>query len=86
MTQDHRDDMQQRMTILGDLNIASFLPWIRRHAGKLGLSQTVSHADDGRIELDLGGPEDLIDMMEIGCLLGPIDVWVETIDREPLPV
>ena len=74
------------MTILGDLDAASFLPWIRRHADRLGLSQTVSHADDARIELELDGPEELIDMMEVGCLLGPINVWVETIGREPLAV
>jgi hypothetical protein len=27
---------------------------------------------------------ELIDMMEVGCSLGPIDVWVETIDRAPV--
>lgn len=84
MMQDERDELQQRMTILGDLDIAAFLPWINRHAAKLGLRQTISHADNGRIELDLRGPEELIDMLEVGCLLGPIDVWVETIDRQPL--
>ena len=26
---------------------------------------------------------ELIDMMEMGCSLGPIDVWVEAIDRTP---
>lgn len=83
MVQDKTDEIQQRMTILGELDIAAFLPWIHRHAAKLGLSQTVAHADDARIELDLRGPEALIDMMEIGCLLGPIDVWVETIARAP---
>lgn len=24
-------------------------------------------------------------MMEMGCSLGPIEVWVETIDRAPSP-
>lgn len=35
--------------------------------------------------MDLSGPEELIDMMEMGCSLGPIDVWVETIERRHLP-
>ncbi|AWM28114.1 hypothetical protein AOX55_00005336 (plasmid) [Sinorhizobium fredii CCBAU 25509] len=27
---------------------------------------------------------DLIDMMELGCSLGPFDVWVEMIHRTPV--
>ncbi len=72
------------MTILGDLKAASFVPWIERHAAKLGLSQAISHTSVDRIELDVAGPEELIDMMEVGCSLGPIDVWVETILRTPI--
>ncbi|MBX5156599.1 acylphosphatase [Rhizobium sp. NZLR1b] len=73
--------LQERMTIVGDLEAASFVPWIRRHAAKLGLSHSISHTSSMRIELELSGPEDLIDMMEVGCSLGPIDVWVESIER-----
>ncbi|CDM61666.1 hypothetical protein LPU83_pLPU83d_0295 (plasmid) [Rhizobium favelukesii] len=69
------------MTILGDLDAASFIPWIERHAAKLGLSQAISHTSADRIELEVTGPTELIDMMEMGCCLGPIDVWVETILR-----
>ncbi len=72
------------MTILGDLEVASFVPWIQRYAAKLGLSETISHASADRIELELAGPEELIDMMELGCTLGPIDVWVEIIARKPV--
>ena len=72
---------QERMTIRGALDAGSFLPWIRRHAAKLGVSQTITHSSPDRIEIDLSGAPELIDMMEVGCLLGPINVWVETIDR-----
>ena len=34
-------------------------------------------------DVDVAGPVELIDMMEMGCSLGPIDVWVETIERRP---
>lgn len=71
----------ERMIILGDLKAHSFVPWIVRHAQRLGLSQAVAYRDDERIELELSGAEELIDMMEVGCSLGPIDVWVETIER-----
>lgn len=84
MTEHQQGHFHERMTITGDLDAASFLPWIRRHAAKLGISQEIAHADAERIELELEGPEELIDMMEMGCSLGPIDVWVETIERKPV--
>ncbi len=74
-------EFRERMTILGNLNAASFVPWIQRHASKLGLSQTFFHSDADRIELEVTGPVELIDMLEMGCSLGPIDVWVEEIQR-----
>ncbi len=72
---------KERMTILGSLDTKSFLPWIGRHADKLCLEQRISHADQARIELILAGPIELIDAMEMGCSLGPINVWVEDIQR-----
>lgn len=70
------------MIILGDFLPDSFLPWIDRHASKLSISSIITHASANRIEIDLAGPDELIDMMEIGCILGPIDVWVESIQRQ----
>lgn len=84
MTEQHQSQFRERMTIVGDLDAVSFVPWIRRHAAKLGLSETISHTGSDRIDLEVAGPMDLIDMMEIGCSLGPIDVWVETIHRTPI--
>jgi hypothetical protein len=84
MTERDTHRVDERMTIRGDLEPASFVPWIRRHASKLGLTQKIAHTGTDRIELELSGPVELIDMMEVGCSLGPIDVWVETIDRAPV--
>ncbi|KXF75902.1 acylphosphatase [Paramesorhizobium deserti] len=84
MTEQHHSHFRERMIIHGELDATSFIPWIQRHAAKLGLWQAVSHTSSDRIELELAGPPDLIDMMEMGCSLGPIDVWVETIYRTPL--
>lgn len=81
---EQQTDMRQRMTICGDVNPPAFLPWIKRHAAKLGLPQEVTHAGPDRIEIELSGPAELIDMMEMGCSLGPIDIWVETIERAPI--
>ncbi len=45
----------ERMIITGRLDVARFLPWIRRHSAKLGIHQTVDHADEARIELTVMG-------------------------------
>lgn len=84
MTAHGQSHVEERMTIRGNLKPSSFLPWIGRHAAKLGLAQKITHASSDRIELELCGSVELIDMMEMGCSLGPIDVWVETIDRAPV--
>ena len=83
MTEQRQNHFDERMTIRGQLEPASFVPWIQRHASKLGLVQRLVHTSADRIELELSGAAELIDMMEMGCSLGPIDVWVETIDRAP---
>ena len=83
MIDQHQDHREQRMTIHGDLNPASFVPWIRRHAAKLGLAHKIAHTSPDRIDIELSGPPELIDMLEMGCSLGPIDVWVDAIDRAP---
>jgi len=85
MTGEYPNALQQRMIIRGDhLDARSFVPWIQRHAAKLGLVQKIAYTSPDRIEIELAGAVELIDMMEMGCSLGPIDVWVETIDRLPI--
>lgn len=84
MSEQNRYSWRERMTILGDVEAASFLLWIERYAAKLGLAQAICVAGRDRIELDIAGPAELIDMMEMGCSLGPIDVWVEAIRRAPI--
>lgn len=75
----------ERLTIRGHLCAESFLPWIATHAARLGLDAEICRMDARRVDVDLCGPPDLIDAMEIGCLLGPFDIWVETIDRTTNP-
>lgn len=74
----------EKLTIIGDVASSSFVPWIRRHARKLGLQGQVSTVTPQRIELDVTGPIELVDALEMGCSLGPIDVWIDSILREPL--
>jgi acylphosphatase len=74
----------ERFTIEGDLEAESFLPWIVRHVHRLGLRGVPVRGADGQVEITLSGPADLIDAMEMGVSLGPIDVWVEAIARQSL--
>ncbi|QCL97870.1 acylphosphatase [Agrobacterium tumefaciens] len=84
MTESENRQITERMMISGNLSPATFLPWIDRHAAKLGLSRTISYSSEKRIEIELMGPHELIDMMEMGCALGPFEVWVDTIERHVL--
>lgn len=69
------------MVIHGRFDPTAFLAWIARHAGKLGLRNEIAHASVDRIELRTEGPEELLDALEMACLLGPIEAWIDTIDR-----
>ncbi|MFB2552859.1 acylphosphatase [Ensifer soli] len=76
--------VRQRMTIHGALGVPSFLPWVKRHAARLGLEPAIVQADAACVMLDLDGDAALIDMLEVGCSLGPFEAWVETIERRPI--
>lgn len=74
----------ERFTITGDLASPVFVPWIERHARRLGLSASISDREPTRMKVRVEGPAELVDAMEVGCLLGPIEVWVDDIARQPL--
>ncbi len=74
----------EQFIIAGHLAAENFLPWIERHMRRLGLQGAPLRRADGRVELILSGPPDLIDAMELGVSLGPIEVWVDSIDRHRL--
>lgn len=67
----------------GDLQSAAFVPWVQRHGRRLGLSCEAIYVDTKTAVFKVNGQADLIDAFEVGCLLGPIDAWVETITRRP---
>jgi len=80
------DFAAERFTIFGDLSSPVFVPWVERHARRLGLAASVSDRGPTQMQVRIEGPAELVDAMEVGCLLGPIEVWVEEIAREPLNV
>ena len=73
----------QLLTLRGELQSATFLPWIARYCTRLGLTCRTLQADPTEAVFEVEGQADLIDAFEVACLLGPYDVWVETITRGP---
>ena len=74
----------ERFLIEGVVDSDRFPPWIERHAQKLGLFCRIDAQDADRLEAVISGPPELLDAMEMACLLGPIQVWVDQIERLPL--
>jgi len=74
----------ERFIIQGTLGAATFLPWVRRHMGKLGLNGTIDLVGPSQLVLRVDGPPDLMDALELGVSLGPIEAWVDRIDRVPV--
>ena len=74
----------ETFTILGRFAPPDFAPWIERHAQRLGLTVRFRDCAPDRLAVLVDGPPDLIDAMEMGCLLGPREVWVDAIRREPV--
>lgn len=71
----------ERFLISGRLGTTLFVPWVERHGRRLGLAVEVRSASAEEVALVVEGPEALIDAMEMGCLLGPIEAWVDAIER-----
>jgi hypothetical protein len=74
--------MVAQFVFLGRFNPGNFAEFMRHRAGRLAL-----HADFGtisahRIEVGVEGADDLIDMFEMACSLGPIDCLVVDIYRD----
>ena len=67
--------------MLGAFDPDSFVPWIGRYASKLGLAPEIVGARQGRVEVEVVGEAELIDMLAIGCSLGPVGVRVDSIDH-----
>lgn len=72
----------ERFRILGNVGMPHFSTWIEGHALRLGLCGKIVSHDEYCVEVIVAGPPELIDAMALACSLGPIEVWVEAIERE----
>lgn len=78
--------VRERFLISGEVNSQNFPHWIDRYTQRLGLRGGVSAVRQGEVEVIASGPLDLLDALELGCSLGPIDVLVDHVRRESSPV
>ncbi|WP_176556139.1 acylphosphatase [Rubellimicrobium rubrum] len=78
-------ETRARFFISGKVDSQKFPGWIEHYAGRLGLQGRVSAVRPGEVEVIVSGPPDLLDALEIGCSLGPIEVLVDHVRRESLP-
>ena len=70
----------QSYRLNGQIRPQVFVPWIRAHARRLGLTVDITDQGPASLTLSLSGPQPLIDAMVLACSLGPYEVWVETIE------
>lgn len=70
------------LDIEGTFEPALFIRWIERHARKLGLHVQVAKARQDHLSVCAQGPAELVDALEMACLLGPREVWVHHIRRQ----
>ena len=78
-----RIDCAEHFCIRGDVGAGVFAGWIDRHAARLGLRARVLSQRADCVEVQVSGAPELLDAMEMGCLLGPREVWVDEIVRVP---
>ncbi len=76
---------RERFRLRGRVLDENFAPWISRHGSRLGLVCTDPQRVGDGVEFEATGEPDLLDAMELGCSLGPIEVDVRTVDRVVLP-
>lgn len=78
---DEPTDMILHLT--GQVEAADFDDWINRHAAKLGVEVLSSSARPGARHLQIRGPAQLLQALELACSLGPASVLVDVTALEP---
>ena len=75
------NDGSELFRILGRVGHPVFAVWIARHAARLGLAASGLAQTEAVVQVALTGPPDLLDAVELGCSLGPQEVWVDRTER-----
>lgn len=68
----------------GRLGSSGFVPWINRHAAKLGVQIALTSASSTRVSLQATGAAEMLRALALGCSLGPYDVWIDEVTTSPV--
>ena len=70
------------MVFLGRFEPESFAEFVRHRAARLSIGMRLGVVGRERVEVAVQGADDLVDMFEMACSLGPIDCLVLDIYRD----
>ncbi len=71
-----------QMVFLGEFQPESFAEFMRHRAGRLSIDAIPRRLDAARVDVEVEGEADLVDMFEMACSLGPIDCLVRDAYRQ----
>lgn len=74
------------LVLRGELAADDLTDWVCHRARLLDLAGWLTRPGPTEARIVVTGPGPLIDAMEVACLLGPSDVWVETVDTRQIPL
>ena len=69
------------MIFLGRFVPGTFAEFVRHRAARLSIEAVPRRLDGERVEVEVIGEPDLVDMFEMACSLGPIDCLVRAVER-----
>lgn len=69
--------------VTGRVQGVGFRWWTRSQASRLGVVGTVKNAEDGSVEVQARGSDDVLAMLELLLQEGPPHARVETVERIP---
>ncbi|MCX5516548.1 hypothetical protein C3941_18585 [Kaistia algarum] len=69
------------MVFVGAFVPESFAEFMRHRAARLSIEARPRRIEPERIEVEVEGEPDLVDMFEMACSLGPIDCLVLEVER-----
>jgi len=68
-----------RLIIVGKVEDVGFEEFAALYALRLSLAGRLTQLGGGRLEIELCGPRELIEMFETACWLGPREALVDTV-------
>lgn len=73
--------MHDKLVIRGSFAPEIMVEWIAHRAGRLSINFATEVMCPDRIEVDVSGPEELIDAMALACSLGPASTLIHEVRR-----